>query len=168
MKYKESGEIKFHPLPEVSGFRHWKTVVYTRVTQAAGRPDDKALKWVRRVEDPRYPDDFFIRVPLHFASLSRKITVAIQSVVKGSLQMRFDLVVDGFMKRNESTPGLYLLRLILKEFATNRNTDIIYQITDLQRVSVHNNNLEEFLNLWDLILGQMHAEDRPNARHLQH
>ena len=82
--------------------------------------------------------------------------------------MRFDLVVGEYMKRNMSTPGLYLLRLILKEFATNRNTDIIHQITDLQRVSVHNNNLEDFLNLWDLILGQMHPEDHPNPRHQQH
>ena len=101
--------------------------MYTRVAQASGRPDNKALKWIRRIEESRYLDDYFITVPLSFASLSRKITVAIQAIVRGALQMRFDLIVGDFMKRNECTPGLYLLRLVLKEFATNRGTDILYR-----------------------------------------
>ena len=60
--------------------------------------------------------------------------------------MRFDLIIDSYMKQDKSTPGLYLFHLIIKEYATNRNTDIIYQITDLQKVAVHNNDIEEFIN----------------------
>ena len=72
------------------------------------------------------------------------------------------------MKRSQSTPGLQLLRLILKEYATHHETGMIFQITDLFRVVVNNGDLEQFLNTWDLIMAGMRPEDRPNEAHPTH
>ena len=77
--------------------------------------------------------------------------MAIQAIVRGALGTKISLIIDSYMKKPQSAPGLELLRLILKEHATHHETDIIYQITDLLRASVHNGDLESFLNTWDLI-----------------
>ena len=63
-----------------------------------------------------------------FTGISRKITVAIQAIVRGALGTKISLIIDSYMKKPQSTPGLELLGLILKEYATHHETDIIYQI----------------------------------------
>ena len=94
--------------------------------------------------------------------------MAIQAIGRGALGTKISLIIGQRMKRPQSTPGLQLLRLILKEYATHHETDTIYQITDLLRGSVHNGDLESFLNTWDLTLIGIRPEHRPNEAHQTH
>lgn len=166
--YKEAEEPKSPGLPGQAGFNAWKKIVCARVNQASDRPDDKALRLVRRVEDRRYPDEFFQQAPPIFLHLPRKIAVAIQAIVRGALWIKISILIVQYMKQFRSTAGLYLLRLILKEHATHHETDILFQITDLRKVPVRNGGLEQFLNTWDLIIAGMRPEDRPSEAHQRH
>ena len=50
---RESDEIKIPQLPQANQFRAWKNTLYQAANSAAGRDDDKALLWVRKVENPQ-------------------------------------------------------------------------------------------------------------------
>ena len=55
-------------------------------------------------------------------------------------------------------PGLLLLRLMVKYFATGRAADFLYNINDLQRVAIRGGNLEGFMNTWIMVLQGMREE----------
>lgn len=98
-KCKANEELKFPGLSDQAGFRAWKNAVYAKVNQASGRPDDKVLCWICRVEDRRYPDEFFEQVPMIFMGLSRKSIVAIQALVRGVLGTKISLIIDSYMTK---------------------------------------------------------------------
>ena len=68
-KHKEHDDLKFPGLPDQAGFRAWENTVCARFNSAPGRPDGKALRWVRRVEGRRYPDELFQYVPMSFTGI---------------------------------------------------------------------------------------------------
>ena len=119
---------------------------------------------VTRVVDGRYPGELFHQVSFLLMPVSRKITVAIQAIVRGASRANVGILIDSHMQQSRSTPGLYIIRLILKENATHHETDFLYQVTDLQRASVHNGDLEQFLNAWGLVIGGMRSGGRPPQR----
>ena len=71
---------------------------------------------------------------------------------------------DFIIRRGTSVPGLLLFRLILRDYATSRKAEIIYNIVDLQKLKV-GGNMENFLWSWEDHLLGMH--EMPNDASLE-
>ena len=72
-------------LKRISDFRGWRNTVLQSINEASGRPDDQALLWAKRVEDPEVNDEALEVVPDKFRTLSRKLTTALQRIAQGDL-----------------------------------------------------------------------------------
>ena len=46
-------------------------------------------------------------------------------------------------------------RLITRYYRTSQSAEIVYNITDLQKVTMHNNQIEAFQNAWEMVLAGM-------------
>ena len=151
-KYKEADTIRFPNWPSAPGFRAYKNVVYQEINTASGRPDDKAMRWARELEDMGLPDSHFETVPKRFATLSRKIATAVQKNAHGELGRNITETVEDWIRGNRSVPGLVLLRMVFRYYSTGRPAEAMFNLNDLQNVKMINNNLEQYMNTLNLVL----------------
>ena len=164
-------------MPSGMGFRAWKNTVYQNINVASGRPDSKALEWAMQVEDESVPDEALHEVPRRFARLSQKLSAKFQTISqapgalggmmgKGGLGGQIALAVEQWLLKKKPAPGLVLLRIIIKYFATNRACEILYNINDLAMCKIRQQaGLSGFLNSWDAILQGM--REPPNVTQLE-
>jgi hypothetical protein len=103
---------------------------------ASGRFDNKALKWAMQVEDENVPDEALHEVPRRFARLSLKISAKFQTITqapgaqagmlgKSGIGGSISILVEKWLLKREPVPGLLLLRVIIKHFATYRDCEIL-------------------------------------------
>ena len=79
----------------------------------------------------------------------------LQKHATGDLGRLITQKTDDCIKKGQSVPGLVLLRLIFRKYASNRQADAVYNLIDLQKVKMVNNNLEGFQITWEMVLSGM-------------
>ena len=126
-RLREADEVKGKELPSAAGYRAWKNLLFQNVNTASGRVDDKALEWVRQVEDEALPDEHFRTVPIRFCTLSRKIAALLQRLGTGELGRKITQTAEDWIKTGRSVPGLVLLRLILLLYRQERRSGLQYR-----------------------------------------
>ena len=115
--------------PDAARYRAWKNVFDQKINTAFGRPDDKAFIRARPVEDESISDEDLRVVPRKFAILSRKIAATLQEKATGQVGRIITQTAGNWIKEGKSVPGLLLLRIIVKYFATGRAADALFNIT---------------------------------------
>ncbi len=90
-----------------------------------------------------------------FRTLSTKLAAAFLKVVKGELARRIQQLIEDSMKENLSVPGLVIGRLISDWYRTTSQGEAMYSLNELQRVTIHNGNVEAFQNTWVMVLRGM-------------
>ena len=76
-------------------------------------------------------------------------------MVKGELARRIQQLIEDSMKKNLSVPGLVIGRLISDQYRTTAQGEAMYSLNELQRVTIHNGNVEAFQNTWVMVLSGM-------------
>jgi len=154
--YKEAETVKMPPFPDRgTKVQAWKNCVYQSLNAASGRPDDDVLIWSRQVEDESVTDETLHKVPRRYATLSRKFASALQEKATGELGRKITLTVAKWLSEGKSAPGLLLFRIVVRYYATGRAAEALYNINDLQRIRIHGNDLEQFMNTWEMVLEGM-------------
>ena len=72
------------------------------VTVASGRPDNKALEWVRQAFNKAIPIEEFYVVPKRFRTLSREMSAKFQNIATGELGRVLTQIVEEWLKRTGS------------------------------------------------------------------
>ena len=152
-KTKEAETIAIPALPNAAQFRAWKNAVFTNVDVAAGREDNKALRWVQKVDHEATmlahlgPDR-----RKQFGSLNKKLAAALinPKVAKGELGRRLYQFCEDCMKYGKRAAcGRELLWLILSYYKTSKHAEVMFDISDLQKVELKKGqSLESFQNSW--------------------
>ena len=132
--------------------------ILNNINAASGRPDDSALVWAMQVNDDNITDDELSKTPKKFLTLSRDIAAKLQHIASGELGRCITQLVEDWLKIGRSTPGLLVLRTIIRYFATGRAPDALYNLKDLEKIQIRSGNLEGFLNTWFLVLKGMRKE----------
>ena len=130
-------------------------MVFQNINTTSARPDDKALEWARTVEDENLSEESFFKVPKKFATLSRKLSSQLQRIATGELGRQITQKVEDCLKQGKSAPGLVLLRMILKYYSSGRHAEAVFNLNDLQKVTIKGGNLEGFQNTWNMVLKGM-------------
>ena len=121
-----------------------------------------------QVEDDNVSDEDLHIVPRRFAILSQKLAAKFQSIShgNGNISKQICLEVEKLLKKGEPPPGLLLLRVIIKYYATNRACEFLYNINDLAQARVRDGNLEGFISTWNLVLQGM--REKPSESQLEY
>jgi len=106
-------------------------------------------------DDDTVSDEQLCIIPKRFRLLSREITSKLQNMAQGELRRQITQVVEDWQKQRKSAPGLLLLRMILKHFATGRAPDALYNVIDLQCVQIRSGRLDGFMNTWNMVIARM-------------
>ena len=80
----------------------------------------------------------------------------------GELGRQITLINEQWIKKDMFMPGLLVLRMIIRYFATDKGPDACFSVKDLEVIKVHTNNLEGLWNNWQHVLAGMkkiHDED---------
>ena len=92
---------------------------------ASGRTDAKALEWAMQVEDENVSDEDRHEVPRRFAKLAAKFQAITQApgatggmLGKSGLGGQIAYAAEQWLKKKKPVPGLVLLRIIIKYYAT--------------------------------------------------
>ena len=128
------------------------------VHRASGRRDDKTLGWVNSAfdvsEDAR-PDaeleSFSNSERRRFGTLSAKCVEALLRKKEGELGRRLQREVTKYHDAGRSVPIRHLWRIMARHFKANPVKMSLYTMADLQKVVIHNGNLERFLTDWNVV-----------------
>ena len=93
-----------------------------------------------RFED--VPMDMLVRVPSRFLLLDRRLSSALQRIAQGELGRQSTLAAEAELRNGRSVKGIGILRLICHYYQTNKTADLVYDITDLYKVSMKGNNAD--------------------------
>ncbi len=160
-KYKIDEAFKFNSMPTVATqVRAWKNSVYSTVNSASGRPDDKALVWVMKVEAEgveAVKRAKFSASGIRFAVLDKRIASKLISICTGELGRVISQAVEDAQNESptRSLKGREVLWMILDAFATSKFGQAMFNLCDLQEVRLVNFQLETFWYTWVHILTGM-------------
>ena len=164
---KPQDKIKVGQLPSAGQFRAWKNIIYSNTNTAANRMDDEALAWVMKAEMfDDISDDDLQRVPKRFLMLDHRLSSALQRIAQGELGRQITLAAEAELRAGRAIKGLVILRMICKYYQTNKTSDLVYDITDLYKVSMEGNNAEGFQNTWIQVLRGMRKQPEPDVLEL--
>ena len=105
-------------------------------------------------------------VPRRVAILSRRIPAKFQSIGAGQLGIQLSQIVEAWLLEGQTPPALVLLRTIVNYYDTGSAPGVLFNILDLQKLAVHNGNLEGFINSWYMVLRGMN--DKVDPKILEH
>ena len=166
-KNRKVEEVKIGRFPKFAEFPAWRNNLYQNVNTAADRSDDKALLWVKEVEEyDKVADEILAEAPRKsFQKLDKRISAAVQRAAHGQLGRQITQHVTLVLKEGRSARGRELLRMVFRYYLTNRTQEQVYRITDLQKVVMKdskNGDLEKFINDWDWVWNNV-MEDVPQS-----
>ncbi|MCP3879628.1 MAG: hypothetical protein GY701_14740, partial [Sulfitobacter sp.] len=163
-KYKEAEEVKVPPLPNASQYRAWIITVLQNLVAAAGRPDEKGIAWGREVEDETKPPAYFAVSGRRFATIDRKFGAALSKVATGELGRKSTQLQDQAMQNDHRMiKGREVLRVIVRYYATGKNAEVMFSLNDLQKVTLRGDNIENFQNTWEMVLGRLPRQPDPDV-----
>jgi len=157
--------VKCGTLPKSAQARAWINMILQNVNAASGRSDEKALLWVRECLDLERVDSYFASSSRRFALLDARFGAALQQMAHGELGRQISLFVEACLREGRIAKGREVFRIILRYYSTNKTADVIFQITDLQRIKLVSGNLETFQNSWLSVLQGMRK--RPDDEQLE-
>ena len=79
----------------------------------------------------------------------------LQNMATGELGRNITQIVEDWLKAGRSALGLLILRIVSRYFATGRAPDALYNLKDLERITLKGGNLEGFLNTWYMVTNGM-------------
>ena len=126
---KEAPDIKVPSLPGPSQFRAWKGIIFSRVNSAAGRKDDKALRWIQKVEAADATMAQFRKSGKSFYTLDRKLGTALGQIASSELGREMTRLIADTMKGGRSVTGRELLFMIFQYYATGKGPENMYDLT---------------------------------------
>ena len=109
------------------------------------------------------PEEELHVAPRRFAILSRKLAAKFQSIAAGELGRKISQIVEIWLKKDQIIPGLVLLRTIVNYYDTGSAPGVLYNILDLQKITLKNNDLEGFMNTWYMVLRGVKDEVDPKS-----
>ena len=169
-KFKVAETVLVPKLPLTPQFRSWKNAVYQNINSASGRNDDEALTWAMQAELlTTVPDEQLEDSGRQYYLLDVRLSAAIQKVATGELGRLISLAAERAIKSGRSIKGRELLRMIIQYYKTNARAETVYNINDLQAVTMHGDgykSLENFQNWWQAVIQSI--DDMPTDTILEH
>ena len=112
------------------------------------------------------PMHIIVRVLARFLLLGRRLFSALQRSAQGERGRQITLAAEAELRDGRSIKGLVILRMIFHYYQTNKTADLVYDITDLYKVSMKGNNAEGFQNTWVSVLRGMRKPPDPDMLEL--
>jgi len=126
-----------------------------------------AIKWAIESEDATKDEAYFEKVPKRFATVSQKLAAVLTEKAEGELGRKITHKSEEYVKKGRSAPGLVLLKIVHEYYATSKHAEVVYNITDLQKVQIKAGNVEGFQNSWEMVLqGMKKVPDDETLEHL--
>jgi hypothetical protein len=128
-------------MPDINRFKAWRLKVYSNTNAASGRPDHKAVAWLKKVENPECLITDFGNSTPEFVTLDMKLSSALQSISTGDLGRTMSRFNEQVMKtQDRPANGRELLFLIFKYYDPGRSPFLMYDSNDIQNVRLNNDN----------------------------
>lgn len=125
----------------------------TIINTASGRGGDLALEWFLMCEDLHCDITQFKRSGKRSRTLDKKLTTAIVKIVDGELGRKVHKFISSNQTDEKRSPkGRELWCILLVYYSTDCRAQAMYSLEDLEQVKCQGNNLERFMNSWNMVL----------------
>ena len=134
-KLREQNEVKVPKFPNVSNLQEFRHDLYNRVSVCAqDKKPHVVIKWLQKVEKDGIKMKKLYEPGDGFASLDRKLAVALQSILPRDLAMRVQ-TDRAAMKRGQLMSGRQILWHIYRHLRTSPNQTKIYGLKDIATIN---------------------------------
>ncbi len=103
------------------------------------------------------------RVPKPFLLLERQVIHGLQPHPQSGPGRTDAPAAESKLRESRAIKGLVILRMILHYYQTNKTSGLVYDITDLPKVSMKGNNAENFQNTWTQVPRGMRKPPDPEV-----
>eukprot|EP00971_Amphidinium_carterae_P237185 4707804-Amphidinium_carterae.1 len=157
IRRKEADSITLPPWPEPQQFRACKQKTYMTVLAAAGRDENRTLKWLQQVEKAGADLSSFTHSSRSWRSLETKLAAAVCAISRGDLLRRLTLLQEACTSRGRPMTGRAALFLLFDAFKVEANTSALMDWTALTKIQLTNQKeLSSFVQSWEHMLLGMH------------
>eukprot|EP00971_Amphidinium_carterae_P274370 5444975-Amphidinium_carterae.1 len=164
IKRKEADSISLPAWPEPQHFRAWKQKVYMSVMAAAGRDENRTLRWLQKVEAADSSLSTFQHSSSSWRSLETKLAAAVCTVARGDLLRRLTLLQESCTGQGRPMTGREALYLLFDAFKVKANASALMDWTALTKIRLtHHKNLSAFVESWEFMLLGMQETPPPRV-----
>ncbi len=162
LKIKEADKITPPPYPTITNLMGWQSNLGVSLVQASGvRNVEKVIFWISAVwaKDAQL-EDFSDSGGSEFVTLDIKLSMAMNSTIAHGGQDARELKdvvnrkMEEHMKKGQLLKGRQIVFMILQNFKTFDNSELVYGFDHLARHEC-GKDLHEFLTQWQKILDNM-------------
>ena len=134
-KLREQNELKAPKFPNVSTLQAFRLDLYDRMALCAqDKPVTKVAKWLQKVEKDKIKMGKLLEPGPGFASLDRKLAVALQAILPKDLEMRVQ-TDKAAMKKGPLMSGRQVLWHMYRHLRTSPNQTKLYGFRDIAQIT---------------------------------
>ena len=136
--------------------KNWRQAVGDELISASGRPEE-AFQWV--LESEMCSATYACMADSGaFLTLDMKLAAAISAHCTGEIGRQLTMRKADERKNGVMVKGRQLLYMIGEYYRANEEAGAMYDMADLMGVKIRGDNLENFLNTWDMVVMGMRSE----------
>ena len=136
----------------IAVFRRWKLALVDEVTAASARPD-RAFAWIQAVDKAKFDELAKSYYPFEqteaFGTLDAKLAAALTNILQGEFEKNIQRRKMEALAAGARLTGRQILWLISEHFRLTRADGDVFGLEALFNCSLHNNNLERFMEEWE-------------------
>jgi hypothetical protein len=153
---KVNGEssVKVPSFPTPPQYRQWRHAICIAVAAASGR-GEQGYAWCLKAENPEVTFDDLADSE-GYDTLDIKLSSALTHLASGDLGLRISLAVDRQKTLGRVLKGRQIVWLVHDHHKLDDERGAMYDYADLQAIKFKgDNNLERFMNTWEMVLQGM-------------
>ena len=163
---KTPTKVVLKPQPKPEMFRKWKLDARAAVCAASGI-GKRAFKWISKVEDPSVTFEELEDCEGQ-EDLCAKLAEALNDkFTEGNLSKKIQTATELAALTTGLISGRQILWIIYRHYKTCEEMSLVFDVTDLNKVTLVGNDLSGFLQDWAYVLAGMRPENVPNERTLE-
>jgi hypothetical protein len=159
------GSLKLPDLPQnAAGIREWLVRCTTAMGAFSRAPD--IFEWVNHLKDLRQKDDPYWVMPPKWIAFDKALRLAMDNVLSRASTKNLHVGLTGQTTNLQKAhmqggkghvSGAMLFRLAHRFFQAYQESELLYDLTDLQKIAWRGGGEQahQFLNNWDAILADL-------------